>query len=342
MRILTVTNWPIRTKPQALNYALATLDAEFVTIYDAEDRPHPDQQFEALAAFEAYGTRLGCLQSPLITSQWNTWISRHFQAEYAAQFLILLPFYELYKLPFPMGGTSNHIRMEALRTYGGWDSHNVTEDADLAFRLSRFGYDIRTLSFPTLESQPETLVQWLPQRTRWLKGFCQTLLTHSRNLRPDLWRNYLAMLLSLGLSLISALAYGPALVIVISDILLSGMYSKLPVWRLTDLLLLIVRTIIGIVALNEGIKRQGGHMSFWELCLIPLYWSLGVLAGIFAIYQLLTKPFHWDKTAHTPGLFHLEPRPDFTRRKPKAKERHHDRPSSAQSGNSALESLRDS
>src|SRR3546814_646176 len=86
-----------------------------------------------------------------------------------------------------VGGTSNHFRRRALTRVGAWDPCNVTEDADLGARLARFGYRIGTIAAPTLEEAPADLATWLPQRTRWFKGWAQTWLVHMRN-PLSLWR----------------------------------------------------------------------------------------------------------------------------------------------------------
>ncbi len=74
-----------------------------------------------------------------------------------------------------------HFRTDALRQCGGWDPYNVTEDADLGIRLARFGWRLDVISLPTFEEAPERIGIWFRQRTRWLKGWLQTVLVHSRN-----------------------------------------------------------------------------------------------------------------------------------------------------------------
>ncbi len=89
-----------RTKPKALTYALAGVRGEFVTIYDAEDRPHPKQLLEAYGRFQSAGPELVCLQSPLIISNMRaSFISSLFAVEYAALFRGLLPMLGRYRLP---------------------------------------------------------------------------------------------------------------------------------------------------------------------------------------------------------------------------------------------------
>jgi cellulose synthase/poly-beta-1,6-N-acetylglucosamine synthase-like glycosyltransferase len=161
-----------RTKPKALSYALAFARGEFVTVYDAEDRPHPLQLREAHAAFCRAGRDLACLQSSLVIDNGETsWLARLFTIEYAALFDGLLPALAKLGMPLPLGGTSNHFRRAALEAVGGWDPFNVTEDADLGIRLARFGYRAATIALPTLEEAPADLGPWIRQRTRWFKGW---------------------------------------------------------------------------------------------------------------------------------------------------------------------------
>ncbi|MBI3439657.1 MAG: glycosyltransferase [Proteobacteria bacterium] len=117
-----------RTKPKALNAGLALARGEYVAIYDAEDRPHPQQLRAALAAFEDGDEKLACVQAPLVIDNAGAaWIARQFAAEYAIQFNEILPLLAMLKLPLPLGGSSNHFRTDILRLSGGWDPNNVRE-----------------------------------------------------------------------------------------------------------------------------------------------------------------------------------------------------------------------
>ena len=51
----------------------------------------------------------------------------------------------------PLGGTTMFTRRSALIKVGGWDAHNVTEDADLGIRLARHGYQTEMLLSTTYE-----------------------------------------------------------------------------------------------------------------------------------------------------------------------------------------------
>ncbi|MFZ2100620.1 MAG: glycosyltransferase, partial [Oricola sp.] len=59
--IVTVPLTGPQTKPKALNYALPFCSGRFVTLYDAEDRPHPDQLEEAWQTFRRSDAKIGAL-----------------------------------------------------------------------------------------------------------------------------------------------------------------------------------------------------------------------------------------------------------------------------------------
>ena len=100
----------------------------------------------------------------------ESWLTALFAGEYAGQFGLMLPLLARLKLPMPLGGTSNHFRVSALREVGGWDAYNVTGDADLGVRLSRLRYRTGTISSRTREEAPVTIRDWMAQRTRWMKA----------------------------------------------------------------------------------------------------------------------------------------------------------------------------
>ena len=181
---LVVPDRAPHTKPKALNYALQFARGDFVVVYDAEDRPQPDQLRRAWEVFRHAPPELGCLQAQLnIYNPRQSWLTRQFTIEYSALFDAILPALERLRLPVPLGGTSNHFPRATLISVGAWDPYNVTEDADLGIRLARQGYRTGVLGSTTWEEAPPVFGIWIKQRTRWLKGWMQTYLVHTRDLR---------------------------------------------------------------------------------------------------------------------------------------------------------------
>lgn len=296
-----------RTKPKALNFALPTSRGDYVVLYDAEDRPHPMQLREAAARFAAEDPSLACLQAPLaIRNCRANFFTALFALEYAVLFRATLPFLARQRLPIPLGGTSNHFRRGALLAVGGWDSHNVAEDADLGIRLARSGYRTGVIAAPTSEAAPTRWLDWRNQRTRWMKGWMQTWLVHMRSparLLDELGlRSFLAFhLVFVGMIAGSVmhclfLAHGIATLVRVA--------SGAPIGATPDWLLAVDLFNIGaawiVFALLAAKVSLGDERRELRLRLpaVWLYWFLVSLASLRAALQLARAPHLWEKTPH--------------------------------------------
>lgn len=309
--IVTVPPSLPRTKPKALSYALPAARGEFLVIYDAEDRPHPGQLTEAWDRFRSAPPELACLQAPLVISNAGaSWISALFALEYAALFRRLLPLLAAKRLPMPLGGTSNHFRTEVLKRCGGWDPHNVTEDADLGLRLYRMGYTCATLDLPTLEDAPEDTRTWLGQRTRWFKGWLQTWLVLMR--QPTRLIGQMGVIpfavfqVLIGGLLLSSLAH-PLLIAYVGHVawrmMNDGPYAA-DAFHLS-LFFIDIANIFGsyavFIALGRApMGRRERAAVGWRWGLVAPYWMLISVAAWRAAAELRNKPFFWNKTAHRP------------------------------------------
>ncbi len=212
-----------QTKPRACNYGLALANSSIIGIFDAEDRPDPQILREVSARFSASPKNLACLQAPLIITHHNTApLAYLFAVEYAMQFTFLLPAWLSCRAPTPLSGAGNFLRADVLRKVGAWDPFNVTEDADLGIRLTRFGYTIETLQSPVYETAPANFRDWFFQRTRWSTGYLQTLLVHLRDPIDFFWQVGILSMLLFFISFIARIftpvAHIALLIIVFADI----------------------------------------------------------------------------------------------------------------------------
>lgn len=304
-----------RTKPKALNCALPFTRGSFVVVFDAEDVPDPDQLKRALAAFRQGGRNVACVQARLsVENADETWISRLFAAEYAGQFDVLLPGLAQLRMPILLGGTSNHFRRSMLELIGAWDPYNVTEDADLGVRLARAGWTTAVIGSSTAEEAPITRAAWMRQRTRWLKGWAQTLLVHGRQplrlVRELGWGNLVPLLLLTAGPFASALLHPLCVAWLIADVV-RGVFLTTPGTTLgvvaTALSLTNLAIGYGAAAWScgLGLKRRGQFALAPILILLPFYWLLLSVAAWRAVAQLIVRPYWWDKTEH--GLGRLRP-----------------------------------
>ena len=296
-----------RTKPRALNLALPFARGEHLVVYDAEDVPDPGQLRAAAALFARSSPRTACLQGRLvIDNTGDSWLTRCFTLEYAALFDVLGPALSAWRLPVPLGGTTTHFRTATLRALHGWDAWNVTEDADLGLRLALAGYHVGDLPLSTLEEAPARLRPWLRQRTRWMKGFIQTSITHSR--RPI---HALVRLGPLGLlaaaamvpgTVLSALAY-PVLIAVAAWQFLARPLPAEPSFAanlLTGLALVLFAAGFAAMLLPAAlgcIRRRWWGLLPW-IGLLPAYFVLVSAAAWLGLIELIRAPARWNKTEH--------------------------------------------
>lgn len=303
--ILRVPYSEPRTKPKACNYALHFAQGDIVTIYDAEDKPNPQQLREVAHRF-AYGAPdLVCVQCRLnYYNREQNLLTRLFSIEYAAWFDFMIPALDYLKLPIPLGGTSNHIYRQKLVELGEWDPFNVTEDADLGIRLSSLRYRTEAMPSQTMEECPASLWPWIKQRSRWIKGYMQTWLVHMRRpiwlYRKMGWHGWLSFQLFIG---------GPCLVFLTTPILfgLSVLWLTYPPdwndltaqWILPlSLIMLLYGVVLHFIYAIEVVRCRRWPNMLLATFIFPLYWLLHSVASFKALYQLITRPHYWEKTEH--------------------------------------------
>lgn len=306
--LVSVPDAEPRTKPKALDFALPLCRGQFVVIYDAEDIPEPDQLWRAAARFRD-APDIACLQARLVIDNGGqNWLTALFAAEYAGLFAVLLPALAHWRLPMPLGGTSNHFRIDVLRELGGWDAFNVTEDADLGARLARRRHRVETLASATHETAPARLLPWHGQRTRWMKGWMQTFIVHNhdpgRLLREMGPRAMLAFeVLALGMITAPILHIGFTVSLVVH--LLTGQsWFDGTGWPLLYLGILALGYGSALAMTAVGLVRLGRTDLLGPQLLLPVYWLLIAAATVRALRDLVLRPFYWFKSPHEPVATH--------------------------------------
>jgi cellulose synthase/poly-beta-1,6-N-acetylglucosamine synthase-like glycosyltransferase len=295
----------ITTKPRALNYALDFCKGDIIGIWDAEDAPAPDQLQKIAVRFAQAPKEVACLQGILdYYNPYTNWLSRCFTIEYATWFRVMLPGVAHLGLAIPLGGTTVFFRRKALEELGGWDSHNVTEDADLGIRLARHGYRTELINTVTQEEANCHFWPWIKQRSRWLKGYMVTYFVHMR--KPRLLYQQLGPLKFWGfqvffLSTLSQFLLAP-LIWSFWIVVFGGTHpfqSVSPAFLLNWMggLFLAVAAIDAIVSIYAISGQNRFRLVPWILTL-GLYFPLATIAAYKGLFELIFRPFFWDKTKH--------------------------------------------
>ncbi|AZL15749.1 glycosyltransferase family 2 protein [Rickettsiales endosymbiont of Stachyamoeba lipophora] len=291
-----------KTKPKALNFGLVFAKGEFVTIYDAEDIPDPDQLRKAVSKFSRSSKRVACLQARLNYYNYDhNLLTKFFAIEYSIWFDLLIPGLSALKLPVPLGGTSNHFRTEVLKKIGGWDSYNVTEDADLGIRLARSGYKTKIIDSKTLEEAVSVVPNWLGQRSRWTKGYYQTFLVHFleplKLLKAIKFKSFVSFMIFVGIQPLLFLI-NPLIVVIGGYNSITNKHFTLTCLPSICLINLTLMVTLPILFASIVIIKNKWFKLLPIMVIYPFYFILHSIAAYKAVRGLISKPFYWYKTKH--------------------------------------------
>jgi cellulose synthase/poly-beta-1,6-N-acetylglucosamine synthase-like glycosyltransferase len=298
-----------KTKPKACNYGLKFAKGEYTVIYDAEDVPEVSQLKKSVIGFEKSDKRTICIQAKLnFYNPSQNLLTRVFTAEYSLWFDLVLTGLQSIHAPIPLGGTSNHFKTADLKKLKGWDSFNVTEDADLGMRLVKKGYLTAVINSTTLEEANSDMKNWFWQRTRWIKGYMQTYLLHMRTPGEFVkdWKSLdvITFQLVIGGKVLSMFINPIMWVITISyfafRVHLGGFIESFfptPILYM-GVFSLIFGNFLYLYYYMIGCAKHGHHELTKYVFLVPFYWLFMSVASWVAFYELIVNPHHWSKTKH--------------------------------------------
>ncbi len=308
VRTIIVPHSIPKTKPKACNYGLAFAKGEYVVVYDAEDIPDVDQLKKAFLGFKKSSENVICLQARLnYYNPHQNLLTRFFTAEYSLWFDVTLPGMVAIETALPLGGTSNHFKTKYLQSVHGWDPFNVTEDADLGIRLFNQGYKTAMIDSTTLEEANSNLKNWFRQRSRWIKGYMQTYLVHTR-------RNGVSSNKKSKHSLYFQLIIGGKIAFVlINPILWIATFAYFALYSYVGpsieqlypnvifymaIFSLVVGNFLFLYYYMIGLAKKGQWSLIKYVLLVPIYWLMISISAFIALYQLIFKPHYWEKTVH--------------------------------------------
>lgn len=305
-----------KTKPKACNFGLSKASGEYLVVFDAEDKPEPDQLKKAYLGFQQVPRNVVCLQAKLnYFNPHQNLLTRLFSAEYSLWFDVVLTGLQSINTAIPLGGTSNHFKTKILKDLEGWDPFNVTEDCDLGVRLFKAGYRTAIIDSTTWEEANSNVKNWLRQRSRWIKGYLQTYLVHNRNpikfVREHGIHAFIFQLIigaRMSFMLINPLLW----LLTISYFSLYAIvgptiesFYPAPVFYMA-VFSLVFGNFMYIYNYMIGCAKRREWSLIKFVYLIPFYWLMASVAATIALYQLIVKPHYWEKTIHG---FHIAPVP---------------------------------
>ncbi len=288
-------------KPHGLNIALQVARGDVITIFDAEDEPHPD--ILNIINTTMLKEKVDVVQSGVQLMNHNTkWFCFLNVLEYFFWFKSSMHFFSRIGMT-PLGGNTVFLRRDLMEQIGGWDETCLTEDADLGIRLSLARARIRIIyddEFVTREETPHTIGQFIKQRTRWNQGFLQILF------KGD-WmklRKFSQRFLAFYVLTLPELQTFFAVMVPIS--ILMFFFVKFPLWlamlTFMPLYCFALAIFIDLAGLHEFLKVHKRKWSWREamillLAFFPYQWILGI-GSIRALYRYIRGASNWEKTIH--------------------------------------------
>lgn len=300
VRVIGFRDGPIN-KPHGLNVGVRVTRNEVVTIFDAEDDIHPD-------IFNIVNTlmvtdHVNVIQCGVqLMNYQSSWYSALNVLEYFFWFKSRLH-YHARRGSVPLGGNTVFFARTVLTQVGGWDEHNLTEDADIGIRISCKGERIRVVyddRYVTREETPPTLEQFIKQRTRWSQGFLQTLMKGEWRRFPTLEQRLLA---------IYTLCF-PSVQAILGVYILAAMVSMftiktpVPVAIVLDMPFYLLAAHFSLAAIGlydfadaHGLRARWTTLMVMAIGYMPYQWVLSY-AALRATARQLRGINNWEKTKH--------------------------------------------
>ena len=292
-----------RTKPKACNVAALFAKGEYLVIFDAEDKPEPEQLLKAVYTFRQH-PEIDILQGCLSFYNHNqNLLTSLFNVEYTTWFKLTLPELSRQGIALPLGGTSNHIRTSFLFKHF-WDSYHVTEDLELTTitMYERKKTNIMHLASDTEEWCVVDVKSWFKQRTRWMKGYLLTYyLTACNKQYNSSIKNVFLLHCVVGYTTVAYLLI--SFLFFLSILVLLGHQLAFYLMFLSSFLYYINLILSYAYAINVKHTINKKNLNqIWKLVftllLYPFYFILHFIATWLAIVDVWERPFYWAKTMH--------------------------------------------
>ncbi len=299
-RVLTFSDSPIN-KPHGLNVGLRQSTHDFITVFDSEDDVSPDlfRVVNTILIEEGVNIVQGGVQ---LMNFRDHWFSAHNCLEYFYWFKSRLHF-QAAKQIVPLGGNTVFFSRQLLEQVGGWNEHCLTEDAEIGLQLSALGEPIRVFydtHLSTREETPESIGQFIKQRTRWHQGFLQILFRGTWRKLPGFQQRMLAIYI------FSYPWFLAAILLVTPVMILAGILIKLSVWiailSFIPLYGLICQAFLSVYGLIAFAREYKLRYSLWDLIVLIItfipYQLLQGVSALRATWRELMGKSDWEKTSH--------------------------------------------
>jgi cellulose synthase/poly-beta-1,6-N-acetylglucosamine synthase-like glycosyltransferase len=307
---LKIINKENSGKADSLNQGIKIARGELIVVVDADSYPAEDSFEKLVGYFDDEKT--GAATCIFIPRNTNKFFERLQDIEYRViAFTRKLLGYvgAIYVTPGPLA----MYRKSSLEKIGGFDKKSMTEDIEIAWNLTKHGYERKMcLSTYATTTVPNKFLAWYKQRRRWNIGGLQCIAKYKKHFFKQGMLGFFILPFFIFQLFLGLLGLGVGFYVLFRRLLSNFLFAKYsinvgtPVLTMNDLfitpsflnylgvILFVVGFIFMIVALSiikaESLKKRNIiDLLFFSL----IYLSVYPFIMIGAIYNFIKKKYEW-------------------------------------------------
>jgi len=282
-------------KPSALNYALKHVKGEIVAVFDADSVPKPDALLKAVEHFEDPSVAAVQGRACSINPDVNM-LTKFISYEETVRYETYMRGKDVLGLFVPLTGSCYFVRRGVLLEVDGWDGGSLSEDMEIALKLTEEGHRIRYApEICCWQEYPVNLVQLIKQRLRWFRGSMEIALKYGKLAAKPNRRNIDAEMTLIGpfMFVLCLLSYFMLLQTFLVPVQQNFVFVN--VNQIIFLITMIPLFLIGVALIYVTKPRRIANL-FW-LPFIYAYWILQNVLAFYALLQIVfRRPKKWTKT----------------------------------------------
>ena len=285
-------------KPSALKEAFKHVSGEIVAVLDADNIPEPDFLLRAASYFE--DSSVAAVQGRLCAvNEDENILTKFVSQEEALRCEAYMRGKDVLGLFVPLTGSCYFVRKGVLDDVGGWDGEVLSEDMDLAARLTQNGHKIRYASdVKSWQEYPATVSGFFKQRARWFRGTMEVSFRYGNLLKRPSKKSLDAEVTLAGPFVLISCLIGYFVTFSSLFIPMNPDFSFVLLVNITTLFTFLLLALAG-VAMIFAEKPWKVSNLVW-LPFIYCYWFIQNFVASYAFLQiLLRRPRKWEKTAKT-------------------------------------------
>ena len=176
-RFMFVDNRINKGQAATLNQGIALANGEFLVTMDADSVAEADIIQKALPHFNS--KKVGAVTVSVEVKNPEGLLEKAIALEYALGLSLFLKLLSHFNCIFVTPGPFSIYRKQVLQKIGGFDTSNITEDLEIAYRLHKEKYVIRNcIEAKVYTKLPRGFRRIYVQRKRWYSGALRTLYQH--------------------------------------------------------------------------------------------------------------------------------------------------------------------